>query len=852
MITAPSLPVSAAGPAPAAPSALLTDNIWRAPLVPVALAATAGIVLDRYLTIPLPASLATAVACLIAWALMRVGQRPGLALVYLWAAVLGVAAAYHHVWRDVYPVDDIGEFTTIQARPARLRGSLAEEPTIAWQPANDPLRSMPRADPTLAVLQVTELHDGDDWRPVSGRVRLIVAAHLTGPHVGDELEVAGRLRAPQGPSNPGEFDYEGQLRDQRIRAVLLVSKSTDAVVGMAEAWPRSFNGWLAVLRGWGQRQLQTALPPDTSGVATALLLGEGSTMTLADWDKYIRTGVIHVLAISGQHLVVLALFLWWTLRLLNVRRRRGAWFVALFLLGYALLTGGRPPVLRSAVTVCVVCLGFVLRRPALAANSFALAWLVVAALNPTDLCGAGCQLSFLAVAVLYWGTRGWFQRPHDPLQELIEESRPAWQRYLRAIGRVVLVSYAITLAIWLAVAPLVAARYHLVSPIGIFLGPPLTLLTSIALIAGFLLLFASAVCPFLVPVFAWVTSICIGSCDSLVSVADALPGSHWYVGDVPAWWLWLFYSLLLAALVLPTLRGRWRWTVPATLAWLCVGLVGGSARPPMDELRCTFLAVGHGGCTVLETADGRTLLYDAGALGGPDVTIRQIAPYLWNRGIRRVDEVFLSHADLDHFNGLPALLDRFAVGQVTLTPSFADKTTAGVRLTLETLERRGVPVRVVRAGDRLTAGDVDLHVLHPPATGPQGTENARSLVLLVRHEGHSILLTGDLEGPGLERVLAGPSPVVNVLMAPHHGSRAANTPQLADWARPQVVVSCEGPPRGPTRSLEPYSRAGARFLGTWPHGAITIRSSRDGLHVETFRGDRYRLTAAHREHASTE
>src|SRR5262249_53163410 len=96
-------------------------------------------------------------------------------------------------------------------------------------------------------------------------------------------------------------------------------------------------------RAWAQRTLEQALPAEQSGVAVALLLGEGSTMTSDDWDKYIRTGVIHVLAISGQHLVVLAGALWWTLRLLGVRRRQGAIFVALFLLAYALMTGGRPP-----------------------------------------------------------------------------------------------------------------------------------------------------------------------------------------------------------------------------------------------------------------------------------------------------------------------------------------------------------------------------------------------------------------------------------------------------------------------------------------------------------------------------
>src|SRR5262249_11279246 len=159
----------------------------------------------------------------------------------------------------------------------------------------------------------------------------------------------------------------------------------------------------AVIRGWGQRQLQSVLPAEQSGVATALLLGEGSTMTNEDWQKYIRTGVIHVLAISGQHLVVLAVFLWWIVRLFGVRRSRGALLVALFLLGYALLTGGRPPVMRSAVSVCAYCGALLLRREARMANTFALSWLTVAVLNPTDIFTSGCQLSFLSVAVLYWG-----------------------------------------------------------------------------------------------------------------------------------------------------------------------------------------------------------------------------------------------------------------------------------------------------------------------------------------------------------------------------------------------------------------------------------------------------------------
>jgi competence protein ComEC len=183
---------------------------------------------------------------------------------------------------------------------------------------------------------------------------------------------------------------------------------------------------------------------------------------------------------------------------------------------------------------------------------------------------------------------------------------------------------------------------------------------------------------------------------------------------------------------------------------------------------------------------------------------------------------------------LPALLDRFAVGQVSCTPTFPDKDAAGVKETLAAIEKRGVPLRIVRAGDRLGAGDVQFEVLHPPAVGPEGNENSRSLVLLVLHAGHTLLLTGDLEGLGLARVLALNPVRADVFMAPHHGSRFPNTPELARWAQPKVVVSCEGPPRGPTRPAEPYTSMGATFLGTWPHGAVTIRSHASGLIIETF------------------
>jgi competence protein ComEC len=814
--------------------AVLGDSVWRAPLVPAALAATAGIVADRCTSLPLPVSLLALLVCLAAWAINRSAGR-GLALAYLLGAIAALGAAYHHTYRDLSAPDDISQFASAEPRLARLRGVLAEEPFITRRPGVDPLRSLPAGSSTFAVLETTGYQAPEGWLAARGRVRLVVAQPLEEVHVGDPVEVTGRLVRPAGPANPGEPDDRVHLADQRIGALLLVRHTTDAILVPEHAGPWSFQRGLIAVRGWGQRCLATALPPEQAGLAMALVLGEGSSLTRADWDKYKRTGVVHLLVVSGQHLVILGAFLWFVLRCAGVRRRRSALVVAFALLGYALLTGGRPPQMRAAVMVCAATLGLILGRVALPANGFALAWLVVAVLSPTDMFTPGCQLSFLTVAVLYWIAGRSLTTKPDPLAQLTDEARPAWLRGLRWAGQQLFLAYAITLVVWLAAAPLTAANYHNVSPIGVLIGPPLAVLISIGLVAGFLLLLSSLAAPFLVPLFAWMTELSLAWGDGLVRFCDKLPGAYWYVGTIPPWWLWGFYPALLAVLFVPHLQVRWSWSVAAGLGWLCVGLAGGSAGPASGELRITFLAVGHGGCTVLETGDNRTLIYDAGAMTGPEVTAQHIAPYLWGRGVRRIDEVFLSHADLDHFNGLPALLDRFAVGQVSWTPTFAERNNTAVPAVLAALSDRGVPVRTVIAGDRLRAGDVGIDVLHPPAVGPEGRENFRSLVLRVRHRDHTVLLTGDLEGPGQEQVLELAAGPIDVLMAPHHGSKFANTPALAEWAKPRLVVSCEGPPRGPTRAPEPYTRRGIHFLGTWPHGAITVRSSAAGLTVETFR-----------------
>jgi competence protein ComEC len=453
--------------------------------------------------------------------------------------------------------------------------------------------------------------------------------------------------------------------------------------------------------------------------------------------------------------------------------------------------------------------------------------------------------------VLLWGCTRWLKpRELTPVEQLIEETRSVPEKVFRAAVRVLWKGFAISTIITVVNAPLVLAWQNVASPIAVFLGPPLILLTAVALVTGFLVLLAAPFGTFVAWPFARLTEWSLSACEWMVHLGDRVPFGHLYAPAPPVWWLVGFYLLVVGVILLN--RPRARKCFVAVLVWTAFGVLLGLQPRTSDETRVTFLAVGHGGCVVLETPDGRVLLYDAGTTAGPDAVRRVIAPYLWSRGVYRIDEVFLSHADLDHFNAMPELLRRFPVIRVTTTPTFSEKESPGVDAVLTVLERHGVERRIVVAGDRFSAGSVTFDVLHPPPVGPPGNENTRSLVLLLRCEGNAVLLTGDLEGEGQTLATERPVTPVDVMLAPHHGAKNANAPRgtseklepgvMALWARPKLVVSSQRP--GPTDHLHAsYGTVGATVWDTPTAGAVTVRCHSTGVVADTFRTGERRVVS---------
>ncbi len=280
-----------------------------------------------------------------------------------------------------------------------------------------------------------------------------------------------------------------------------------------------------------------------------------------------------------------------------------------------------------------------------------------------------------------------------------------------------------------------------------------------------------------------------------------------------------------------------RWCLALAAGWCACGLAGawiGHARG--ERLECTFVSVGHGSAVVVRLPGGQTLLYDAGRMGSPLIGERAIAAVLWDKGIRHLDAVVLSHADADHYNALPGLVQKFSVGVVYVSPMMFQEQAAALAVLRRSIEQSGTPLREVAAGDRLRGPDgCRLEISHPPPKGVLGSDNANSIVLAIEYQQRRILLTGDLESPGLEDVLAEEPYHCDILMAPHHGSRNSNPPGIVGWSTPTwVVISGSDADRSPATEAA-YAERGGVVLHTAATGAVEAQIRHGLLDVNTWR-----------------
>ncbi|MEC9004498.1 MAG: ComEC/Rec2 family competence protein [Planctomycetota bacterium] len=776
------------------------------------------------------ASWSAAIALLIwSWCYCRRFYRP--ACCSLVIAIVAMGATWHdHYWSSYLPTE-IGRCLTGVSRPLALQAISRGTPLAVPGPIAE-RGAMDTADPEYRLaLDVVAVRDGLRWKRATGQAICLLTGTMDYVQPGDRLHLWVHGQRIAAPKNPGEFPVSDYYRAQRT--LVRLSGAGSSVRVLEPAVGKKLSRMVQWLRQRAARRFEEYLPVPQAVLASAILVGQRERLDPGRREAFLVTGTLHLLVVSGFHVGILASGAWLLGRLGLVSRRKMLWIVILLAIGYAILTGGRSPVSRATTWVVVICGARLCGRPIFAANTIALAGLLLLIRNPGCLFDPGTQLSFLAVLALARGLqRSLESQETDPLDQLIRRSRPWWYRLSGALFSRGCRLMWLSLLIWAATAPLVLYHFHVLSYTSVVLNLVLYVPMVLVMFSGLVVLSLGQI-RVLAMGAAWVCRANLLLIESIVQWFQGLDGSHTWGPGLPATGLLLCY--LLAGLSLYWLRVRDRHGLRSLLILLFMVVAGivvplwhGQWLRPRDGLRCTFIAVGHGTSVLLEMPGGENWLYDAGSLGKPETAGRRIAAVLWSRGIRRLDRILISHADVDHYNALPYLLNRFEVRSIGM-PSVMARTLVTTCPGIYRAGQEGaVPFLNLQAGDLSWVGSVRIAVMHPPDQGVPGSDNANSLVISTAYQGQHLILPGDVEGRGLERLLASPLPDCSILMAPHHGSLHSAPDRVAEWSQPEWVILSSGRKPGQAEVMKIYRDRGARVWSTADHGAVTVSIDAEG------------------------
>ena len=813
-----------------------------------------GVVLGSYLVyLPL-----CVLFCLILAAIsLTIGERRGRLTVGEGAVLYGALLGGVLLWAT-FSWNGSGSLLAAleEQGPVPVRGTVVEPPTHA------PIR-------TVLILGVSQIGEGAGSRSLSGRLRLTWREPDRTFLPGDEVSVTARVHPPSGTRNPGGFDYGAYLVHQGIDAV--TSVSGPGRVALVAAPPR-LSRWTPwrVIEQWRARIRQaalTTLSDPARGIFLGLIIGEQGYLADEVRDAFMATGTVHILSISGSHLGLVAFLSFllmkgvcrilpamWLLALSRVitPTRLAAVATIVLVTFYTLLAGAEVATVRSLAMIAIVMLAVWLGRTHDLLRAVACAALLLVVQNPRAIYAISFQLSFMAVVAIALVIGARMRDASDglpPQHASVWDTAGTWLRgYLWLTGGVTL-----------ATLPLVAYHFKQIAWLGVLVNAWVVPLAGLILVplglgsAIWLLITGQESLP-----AAALNQALSEFMSKMVAWCATVPGAEWHVASPAVMAMAAFY-LLLAGAIWPAAEGRSLWWRRGCLigAMLLLGGWGWSPRdsPGDDAVRVTFLDVGQGDACLLELPDGQTVLIDAGARYDTlDMGRAVVGPYLWERGITRLDHVIATHPQLDHVGGLAWVVRSFDVGRywsngVTREEPF-------YRRLHETLQTRGlIEERAEEGRAIIDTGPCRLDVLNPPAdsgrslpeSGVRGTSsgsvlNNRSIVTRLQCGAQTFLLTADAEAGALARLhRLQPLARATILKVPHHGAASSLYGPWIREAGVQTAVVSVGRDNvygHPARSVvDAYREAGIHLLRTDHDGAvwITARLSRPELRIDTAR-----------------
>jgi competence protein ComEC len=752
----------------------------RKPFLGIGIAAIAGIVLaDAW---PVPVVWASGVAALMALAVLLFPRQ--------WMCVAFSGAAFfalHEVRHHHSAGGAIDGALQGGRRTASVRGIVWSEPV-----SRTGSRGEARAN---FWLKIESLRLDGDAVPFTGRCLVRWAG--TAPAYGDVVAIEGSARALQEMTNPGQFDVSEWLRRKGVRFEIAARSASDCTVN-GHGRGSAAMSFTITAREWirGKLELGLADEPDLTMLIESMVLGLRGETPPEMKGLFQKTGTLHLFAVSGLNVAMLAGIAWYLLKPLRFSRRAAVVIIIPLLCAYALVTGLSASCVRATVMASFILLGRLLDRPAVAMNSLAAAAVAILAWDTNELFTPGFQLSFTLVAFIM-GMAGPIARWMEPLghpDDFIP--RELWTRGER--GRVVVWGHfaqaaGVTLAAWIGSFVFMAGYFHLISPVAIVANAVAVPLAFVVLALGLMSLLCgvfSTTLAMMVNQANWMAAKALLASLALFSKA---PGGYVYV-EVPQF-----------------------------------------ARAPACEI--VSLEVGDGSAIHVRAGRGDWLV-DCGSVRNYG---NALLPYLRSRGVNRLDGVVLTHGDTVHVGAAWPVFEDFRPRWVADT-AYADRSPTRrdihARLSAAAFGRR-----YVERGEEMPLGaGVTMRVLFPPPGIVRPQADDKAMVCRIESAGLRVLLASDA-GFSTERWLIENEPDLraDVLVAGWHSRDISGTPDFLSAVRPQAVV-CSALPLGTKAGrLEEWERnvraVGAVAFQQEHCGAVRIEMrENEGIVVQSFLG----------------
>jgi competence protein ComEC len=691
--------------------------------------------------------------------------------------------------------------------------------------------------------------------PVEGRVLMFLKEGRGSFRVGDRLRLLCNLDSPRGFHNPGGFSYERHLSFERIHTVGFLSEETHWVKtgeGFENPILLRIETWRDHIRSFIEKEADV----QSSGILKALVLGERGGIPEEVAEHFIVTGIAHLLAISGDHLGIVAflsysLLIWFLKRsellLLSISVKEWAAGLTLpCIVLYTFIAGGGISVIRATLMVITFFLSILFHRERNLLHTLVLAAFLILVFSPPSLFDASFQLSFLAVlSILYLVPRVLRALRPDGVASLPQKS------WTHSLLRYAMISFLVTGVAILGTAPFVALHFNRMAPIGfvtnLFFIPWVGfLIVPLSLVASLFSFFLTPLASLLIQVSNFLTLLLLRA----VALCASFPYASFFVSTPTPFEIILFYLLLFT--VVHVREGR---VLQALVLGLSIVLLFDLAYWNLKDrfqknLMITFIDVGHGDSILLEFPKGKRMLVDGGGLRDDrfDIGKNVIAPFLWKKKIRKIDTLVLTHPDPDHLKGLNFIASCFFIDQ--FWDNGPEENSEWHLRLKETLQKKNVESLSLntKSPPRMIHG-VRVSILNP-AEGkeayrrkdPPSFLNNQSLVMKIQFGNIGVLLTADAEKEAEYRMVGQGAPIkADILKVPHHGSASSSTSLFLQKVDPSYAVLSVGE-RNIARLPHPevlkrYERLGTKLFRTDRHGAITVITDGERIKIKPFMRD---------------